>query len=56
MHDNRWEGENEEEKGVKEEQEKVEEKVKEKENENKDDTLKAPLSDKVRGLKTLIRY
>lgn len=56
MHDNRWEGENEEEKGGKEEQEKDEEKVKEKENENKDDTLKAPLSDKVRGLKTLIRY
>lgn len=58
MHDNRWEGENEEEKGGKEEQEKEkdEEKVKEKENENKDDTLKAPLSDKVRGLKTLIRY
>lgn len=56
MHDNRWEGENEEEKGGKEKQEKDEEKVKEKENENKDDTLKAPLSDKVRGLKTLIRY
>ncbi|XP_016412479.1 coiled-coil domain-containing protein 9-like isoform X2 [Sinocyclocheilus rhinocerous] len=48
MHDNRWEGENEEEKGRKEEQEKEkdEEKVKEKEDENKDDTLKAPLSDK----------
>ncbi|XP_016084775.1 coiled-coil domain-containing protein 9-like isoform X2 [Sinocyclocheilus grahami] len=48
MHDNRWEGENEEEKGRKEEQEKEkdEEKVKEKEDENKDDTVKAPLSDK----------
>lgn len=47
MHDNRWEGENEEEKGRKEEQEKKdEEKVKEKKNENKDDTLKAPFSDK----------
>ncbi len=51
MHDNRWEGENEEEKGRKEEQEKKdEEKVKEKKNENKDDTLKAPLSDKVKHL------
>lgn len=46
MHDNRWEGENDEEKGRKEEQEKV----KEKKNENKDDTLKAPLSDKVKHL------
>lgn len=58
MHDNRWEGENEEEKGRKEEQEKEkdEEKVKEKDNTNKDGTPKAPVSDKVRGLKTLLRY
>ncbi|XP_073674029.1 coiled-coil domain-containing protein 9 isoform X2 [Garra rufa] len=48
MHDNRWEGENEEEKGRKEEQEKEkdEEMVKGKENEKKDGTPKATLSDK----------
>lgn len=56
MHDNRWEGENEEEKGRKEEQEKEkEEKDKGKENEIEDGTLKAPLSDKVRSLTTLNR-
>lgn len=56
MHDNRWEGENEEEKGRKEEQEKEkDEKDKGKENEIEDGTLKAPLSDKVRGLTTLNR-
>lgn len=57
MHDNRWEGENEEEKGRKEEQEKEkDEKDKGKENYIEDGTLKAPLSDKVRGLMTLKRY
>lgn len=54
MHDNRWEGENEEEKGRKEEQEKEkDEKDKGKEKKIEDGTLKAPLSDKVRGLTTL---
>lgn len=57
MHDNRWEGEIEEEKGRKEEQEKEkDEKDKGKENEIEDGTLKAPLSAKVRGLTTLERY
>lgn len=47
MHDNRWEGDHEEEKGRKEEQEKENgEKDKEKENAKKDEKVKAPSSEK----------